>query len=117
MLPALELIETAPVESVAAPVTVNPSNPLQVMPPKFTVPANVLAVSPLANVKFPVKVLAVADELIPLLAPKVLLKLAAPAEEMVKAAPVPSPRLLTMPVKLTVPAPAAMDKSWLPVRV
>ena len=46
-----------------------------------------------------------------------LLKLAAPAEEMVKAAPVPSPRLLTMPVKLTVPAPAAMDKSWLPVRV
>jgi hypothetical protein len=49
MLPALELIETAAEESVAAPVTVNPSNPDQVVPAKVTVP-NVVAVFPSANV-------------------------------------------------------------------
>ena len=117
MAPAFEFSVTDPEDRVAAPVTVSPSNPLQVMPPKFTVPANVLAVSPLAKVTFPVKVLAVAEELIPLLAPKVVIKLAALAEVRVNAAPVPSPRLLTTPVKVTDPVPAAMDKSWLPVRV
>jgi hypothetical protein len=111
MLPALELIETAPVESVAAPVTVNPSNPLQVIPAKVTAFAKVLAVSPLAKVTFPEKVLAVAEELIPLLAPKVVAKDALLALPIVRAAPTPSPKLLTAPVKVTVPVPAVIDRS------
>ena len=113
--PAFEFSVTAPDERVAAPVTVSPSNPLQVKPSSVTVPAKELPVSPLVKVTLSLKRVAppALEETIPLPPPTVLPKVTSPVESSVIAAPVPSPRLLTAPVKVVVPAavPAAILRS------
>ena len=118
MFPPLEFNETAPVESVAAPVTVRPSKPLQFMPSKLTVPANVLPVSPLVRVTSSWNLVEppALVETIPLAPSTVSWKSTKPVESNVIAAPVPSPMPLTAPVNVVVPAavPAAMVRSLLP---
>ena len=109
-----EFNETAPLESVAAPLTVRPSKPLQFMPSKLTVPLKLLPVSPLVNVTScwnlvePVPSM----ETIPLAPPTVFWKSTKPVDANVIAAPVPVPMPLTTPVNVVVPAavPAAIVK-------
>ena len=113
---------TAPLESVAAPVTVRPTKPLQFMPSKLTAPANVLAVLPGVRVTSCWNLVEPAPlvETIPLAPPTVLRKSTRPVEFNVIAAPVPSPMFVTAPVNIVVPAPvpAAMVRSrLLPVRL
>ena len=112
MFPPLEFNETAPLESVAALVTVRPSKPLQVMPSKLTPPANVLPTVPLVRVTLSWNLVEprALVEIIPLAPPTVFWKSTRPVDANVIAAPVPVPMPLTTPVNVVVPAavPAAI---------
>ena len=112
MFPAFEFNETAPLESVAALVTVRPSKPLQFMPSKLTVPSNVLPTVPLVRVTSPWNLVEprASVESIPLAPPTVLWKSTKPVDDNVIAAPVPVPMPLTAPSNVVVPAavPAAI---------
>ena len=118
MLPPFEFKSTAPVDRVRAPI-VSPSYPLQFNPSRVTAPAKLVAVSPSAKVtSWANFTLVAAPALNPLFAPKVPWKSTNPTAALstVSAAPVPSPKALTAPLTVVVPAavPAAIDKSWLP---
>ena len=118
MDPPLEFKVTAPVERVVSPVTVKPSKLLHAKPSKFTEPAKLLPVLPLASVTFPRNCVepAASVDTIPLFPKTVPEKTTAPLTLRVRDAPVPSPRPLTAPVKDAVSAVTV--KSWLfPVRL
>ncbi len=111
MLPPLESTLVAPPDSVSAP-KVRPSKPLKVRPSSVTLPARLVPVSPLARVTLPANFrLVAAPAARPELAPTVPWKSTRPVTALltVSAAPVPVPRLETLPVTVVVPAamPAA----------
>ena len=115
MFPPFESIETAPVESVTAPVKVIPSKLDQLRPSRVVVPVNVDPVSPFVRVTSPSKRVDpdALVELMPDAAPTVLMNRTRPFDARVRAAPTPSPRPETAPVKVVVPAavPAAIVMS------